>query len=75
VTGSMSGSAEQTRGPALEYAGTLTGRIVWLFDPIAGSVLSVSGEETSEGVLTAGDAETPIQQTTTIEICGTKEGV
>ena len=68
VAGGMEGTGEQHLGPALEYSGTLEGRITWLFDPIAGAVVQASGEETSEGILTAGAAETPIKQTTLIEI-------
>jgi len=73
VTGAMSSRTERSEGPAIKYAGTLEGELTWLFDPVAGRVLRVSGEESSDGVLTSGAADTAIRQTTTIEIHGTRE--
>ncbi len=68
IAGEMEGLVGSEDDPAFTYAGTLQGNATWLLDPISGTLMSMTGDETSDGVLTQGEKETPIQQITRIQI-------
>ena len=68
VAGKMTAQAVLQYGQRADYTGTLEGQATWYFDPDTGSLLRMSAEESSNGLLTTGDKETPIQQHTRVAI-------
>jgi hypothetical protein len=68
IVGKMTAQAVLQHGQRADYTGTLEGHATWHFDPDAGSLLQMSGEESSDGLLSTGQKETPIKQHTRVEI-------
>jgi len=55
-------------GQATDFAGSLEGTLTWRFDPAAGALVDMSGETTSEGVLTVSGNESTVRQRTRVRI-------
>lgn len=68
ITGEMAARAALQYGQSADYTGSLQGQATWYFDPASGSLMRMSGEESSDGWLTTGEKETPIKQQTRIDI-------
>lgn len=50
------------------FAGSLEGTLTWHFDPDAGALVDMSGETTSDGVLTVSGNESTVRQRTRVRI-------
>ena len=68
LAGEMTARAVLQHGQQADYTGSLQGQATWFFDPAAGVLMRMSGVESSDGLLTTGEKETPIKQETRIEI-------
>lgn len=73
MVGEMTTRGQIRYGVSHDYTGTLQGSLTWFFDPSTGTLVGMTGEESSDGVMTTETAETPIKQYTQIQI-GLAEG-
>ena len=64
----MTAHAQLGDGQDVSYTGTLEGQATWLFDPGSGTLVRMTAEESSDGLLTQGEKDTPIRQHTQVQI-------
>ena len=67
IRGDLSGPGGHDETP-FDYSGTLQGTATWFFDPASGSLVQMTGEESTDGLMTSEDISAPVQQQTTVRI-------
>jgi hypothetical protein len=67
ITGELTGLGEALEIP-FDYSGTLNGTATWWFDPASGSLVRMSAEESTDGLMTSETIRAPVKQQTTVHI-------
>lgn len=69
IVGRLAGQISASDPDAgVEFGGSLEGTLTWHFDPTAGALVDMSGETSSDGVLTVSGNESTVRQRTRVRI-------